>query len=111
MSVNTTPDKSGLKMVTFGIDEIDGGEAITEFSAKDIEESATWGGPVRYWSQFFDYTVTEFRSDRNHLAMQCRGPKPEVCKRLVRVYFDAAAQIDAAISDEAIRKHNEENPE
>lgn len=97
-------------MRTFGIDEIDGGEAITEFSPKDVEESASWGGPVRYWSQFFDYTVTEFRSDRNHLAMQVRGPDPEICKRLVRVYFDAAAGIDRAIAEEAAAKHRRENP-
>jgi len=95
--------------VTYGIDEIDGGEAITEFTPKDIEESAGWGGAVRYWHQFFDYTATEFRSDHNHLAMQVTGPDAEVCKRLVRAYYDAAAQIDRVIADEAIKKFNKEN--
>lgn len=93
-------------MATYGIDEIDGGEAIYELTPKGLEDSASWGGPVRTWQQFFDYTATEIRSDHNHLAMQVSGPDPEVCKRLVRAYYDAAFTIDRVIHEEAVRRHN-----
>ena len=98
--------RGAQRMATYGIDEIDGGEAITSFTPEALEESATWGSPVRTW-QFFDYTATEIRSDHNHLAMQVSGPDPEVCKRLVRAYYDAAFTIDRIIYEEAVKRHNQ----
>jgi len=92
------------EVVTFGLDEIDGGEEFYELTPKNIGESSQWGTPVRYWRQFFDYVAMEVRSDHNHLAIQVTGPDPKVCKRLCRAYFDAATAIDAVISEEASKR-------
>lgn len=86
-------------MRTFGLDEIDGGEEIYEITPENEEQAGQWGSNVRVWRQFFDYVATEIRSDHNHLAINVTGPDPEICKRLVRAYFDAATQIDRIIAE------------